>query len=1230
MRGKNTIMALKGKNKELIAAVTLACMGVPSLAGAYTTDYIYAGNQKFAEMLILNQGEDFIEDDGDRLVEKAQYTFSPALLQATNKGVAYWSGILGAGKKSNTPWQIVLTNRANYQNASAVSYSFEIGEDASVALLNENHVALGIQGKTSLKDAKVLDAKSAEAGKGMYAFSVITVGQHMGANRKGAIDAIDGWWPDANTILPTNEQAVDLEGTIRHELGHALGITGNFQVINRQTGKWDEGGIDTPQRTSDDEAISRFHEGTMNSKSWNMHLVDQNGKKAKPGMVISSSRSMAEVLAANPGLTQKDLFIVDNYAKDDQLTGAKGYAYFVGPHVTEALAGATFNGVSGLPVNGWESDEIGNYNFEGSHLQTTGMMSHRSYSNYTSFMEAELAVMQDLGYDLDRKAYYGYSVYGNGGVINNTHGYAARNAEGTAYTQGYSNIPLGVGLHIYGSRNTVTQNANILTKGAGATGIRVDGMENTLVIPENTEVHADGLRGNGVLIAYGRDQKVQQKGIVTAKGQGGTGIRFDFGSSSNGAMDEYRGSYIRYQREASPITGDIRRAENKQLTDMDKFTYNAAADELKGALVDRYDLSGTLQGNENAIYISKNALVKNINVQDGAQIQGNITSDWKHFATDGSYDAHGVLVDMLQLQYQGFAYGYDYYIPDLVTNLNFSGQHTYSGKITGSDNMKLNVKSGTLCYKGTADVLQVNVDKDAVLLGGNYKVNKIDSIDIAPGFVDKHTGEVSNHGTLGTLTAQDTVNITGNLVSDGTLLGQAGGTGGNIEVSGTADIQDSTLRAKNILPGEQFQLLTAGAVNGTPANDEKHPYANAMMNTTASANGTKAVVTATAANNLGTLEAQQQEAYAAVEAMRTNMQTSDDSRVGELRPLYGLSADSAKTALQQISSSGAPQLTSLVQQSTVSSRVISDRLNTAFSLQPAALNAPVSQLAGGDEGRDMDIQLETKLPIAQENNGWVKFTKNWGDLRGGANYHGSAISGGYDRAMGPNFRGGVFVSYNGTSFGADNSAGNAYDTRFGLYGGYHKDCRDAYVYLDYGIVRNKLHRGIPALGLNANADYNSHIIELGGEYKYDLQGKSGRVWHVSPYLGMQLSHLQQSAYQEKGAGVFNQQVDSQDNTYFAGTCGVEFKRYLNKGNYGMRLGVRHAFAGADPELSFRYEGYDGTRYTLHNNQDKTHFQLTLSGEAEFAPGWIMAGDAGFLRGRHDKDVTCALTLRKVW
>ena len=59
----------------------------------------------------------------------------------------------------------------------------------------------------------------------------IDIGQYLGAARSGTVD---GWWIDTDTLLTNNEQATDFAGTIRHELGHALGIVFDYYKKNGQ------------------------------------------------------------------------------------------------------------------------------------------------------------------------------------------------------------------------------------------------------------------------------------------------------------------------------------------------------------------------------------------------------------------------------------------------------------------------------------------------------------------------------------------------------------------------------------------------------------------------------------------------------------------------------------------------------------------------------------------------------------------------------------------------------------------------------------------------------------------------------------------------------------------------------------------------------------------------------------------------------------------------------------
>ena len=77
-----------------------------------------------------------------------------------------------------------------------------------------------------------------------------------------------------DTVLPTNEQATNFAGTVRHELGHALGITARKRTRNGKT---------------------TFLSTLTDEKSWTLHLYDQNGNKAQPGMQIITSDTFTEM-----------------------------------------------------------------------------------------------------------------------------------------------------------------------------------------------------------------------------------------------------------------------------------------------------------------------------------------------------------------------------------------------------------------------------------------------------------------------------------------------------------------------------------------------------------------------------------------------------------------------------------------------------------------------------------------------------------------------------------------------------------------------------------------------------------------------------------------------------------------------------------------------------------------------------------------------------------------------
>lgn len=627
-----------------------------------------------------------------------------AVLDTIVSGVGYWGTLLENGLANTSPVVIEF-----------------IPLDVGLGGVSASSPPTGADGNTWLSAALI---------KNDFSF-----GRDVAA--AGVLIGVDGWYSGSFHSLASNDERPHLAGTVVHELTHALGV----------------GAILAPEAVVSDEYVqypgyAPFHylEARLADEpsAWHDGLRDIDGDRALPGMTISWK---------NTGRHDEfNLPMLGNEGDVNDL-GANG-VYFTGEHVSEVIQDALIaypnnlseHRVNGVPVVGWEFSQEYYLFPELSHLELqNSLLSHQNWRNWTVPMEAELAVMQDLGFAIDRRDWFGYSIYQSGEseenrrVFVNANPYYDRNDAGDGWRVGVPNDNAwGIGLHVYGSYNDVTQAADLLTTGAYGTGIRLEGTGNVLRIASDTVVAADGEEGCGILVSYGKDHRIEHRGTVTALGAKGVAARFDFGSNILGDGIEKRGSYI-------------------SVLDPD-YSYGTPEERLEqsgldGALVKNFDVAGTLVGGFASIYVGESAFVERINVLQGAGLSGDILSHWDPNSEDVTLP-DGENPD------------------DYVTTLNFGVKHVsgdvttddytadpdfslrYDGRIFGGwkeatgetekASIVMNVEGGMLSFNGVADILRLTVAENAVL-GGNavYKLKTF-----------TNNGTLSPGNSIGTMVIQ--------------------------------------------------------------------------------------------------------------------------------------------------------------------------------------------------------------------------------------------------------------------------------------------------------------------------------------------------------------------------------------------------------------------------------------------------------------------------------------------
>ncbi|SFS48493.1 Autotransporter beta-domain-containing protein [Succinivibrio dextrinosolvens] len=531
--------------------------------------------------------------------------------------------------------------------------------------------------------------------------------------------------------VPTMEVTQELTTTTFHELSHALGILSETSTLTQVKDQWDNIKEDPDSEDlvnllkvnhyldDDNEFKQEITEETLKttgvsnnmtafaSHLWSFMKINGNSAVEKTNEAPTQLKYLSWLsYSENP---VADSFIVG--------PGQKSGVYFIGPNVNAVLNKA----LPGVPVNGMEKRN----GFELSHLELAhSMMSHQNYRNYVTLMEAEMAVFQDIGYKIDRRNFYGSSLYSSGESDNknhytNTNPFYARNAEGTAYIAGKPNTAtLGVGFHLYGSNNIVTQAADLLADGRGGTGIRSDGSGNTIIIPSSTRITANGDHGTGILMSYGKDNTIVSRGAIQATGTGGKAVAFDFGVNMLGEDEDSRGSYMRtVDGKKSDISGEV-----------DGYELN-----LKGPLVSTFDLSGSLEGRYASIYIADNAYVEQINVLKGASIKGDIISEWDPKDKDISDSAP-------QNLYIDLNFGYGVKADGTSTGSGDSSfAMTLEGSIAGYKSLKINHAAGTLNIEGTVEAYELensgylaikdSEDKYSALIKNNFTNNAKASLE---------------------------------------------------------------------------------------------------------------------------------------------------------------------------------------------------------------------------------------------------------------------------------------------------------------------------------------------------------------------------------------------------------------------------------------------------------------------------------------------------------------------
>lgn len=253
---------------------------------------------------------------------------------------------------------------------------------------------------------------------------------------------------------------------------------------------------------------------------------------------------------------------------------------------------------------------------------------------------------------------------------------------------------------------------------------------------------------------------------------------------------------------------------------------------------------------------------------------------------------------------------------------------------------------------------------------------------------------------------------------------------------------------------------------------------------------------------------------------------------------------------------------------------------------------------------------------------WLRSLSDWDSYADDAvSGKSKSVAAGMDMNTGKETRTGIYGMYNHTELSGGGAKALQQDWRVGAYMGKQHGAVQQYAYVNYGRQGN--HYAYNGM----DEKYRGQVVELGGEYKYDLHHADGKIYHVSPYVNVQASRYLQKGYCEAMPDGSNLVAAAVNNNYLAGETGVELRRELQAGNYAVRVGYKRVLAGDGPELVYALE-YNGQRseQRYSNDMDKDYLHVTLGGTLKLTKSLSATAEGGWLEGKHDRELMADVKL----